>query len=145
MSAHMRSTQPYVALKKATEILRDKYQIFHTTIQIEKSHPGVQIGCCDNDHEDHNHPADYSEVRKSILDGKTEKKDHKHEHKHDHKHEQKHEHGHDHKHEHGHDHKHEHGHDHKHEHKHDHNHHHHDHEHGHDHHHHGHKHGDHHH
>jgi hypothetical protein len=32
MSAHMRSADPYTALKKATQILREKYNIFHTTI-----------------------------------------------------------------------------------------------------------------
>jgi Co/Zn/Cd efflux system component len=32
MSAHMRSTEPHKALKKATEVLREKYSIFHTTI-----------------------------------------------------------------------------------------------------------------
>jgi len=32
MSAHMRSSKPHEALKKATAILRDKYSIFHTTI-----------------------------------------------------------------------------------------------------------------
>jgi hypothetical protein len=56
MSAHIRSADPVVALRKATKILRDDYGIFHTTIQIEKVHPGAQLGCCDNDHEDHNHP-----------------------------------------------------------------------------------------
>jgi len=55
MSGHIRSATPDLALKKATLILRDKYSIFHTTIQIEKSHPGVELGCCDNDHDDHNH------------------------------------------------------------------------------------------
>lgn len=41
MSAHIRALDPHVALKKATAILRDKYQIYHTTIQIEKVHPGA--------------------------------------------------------------------------------------------------------
>ena len=59
MSAHMRSSKPHKALKKATAILRDKYSIFHTTIQTEKSVPSLEIGCCDNDHassaEKHDH------------------------------------------------------------------------------------------
>lgn len=41
MSGHIRSADPQLALKKATQVLREKYQIFHTTIQIEKTHPGV--------------------------------------------------------------------------------------------------------
>jgi zinc transporter 2 len=32
MSAHMRSSKPHEALRKATAILRDKYSIYHTTI-----------------------------------------------------------------------------------------------------------------
>jgi hypothetical protein len=67
MSAHMRSTDPHLAVKKATTILREKYEIFHTTIQVEKVHPGAQFGCCDNDHEDHNHPLDYLENRRSMI------------------------------------------------------------------------------
>jgi hypothetical protein len=55
MSAHIRSSNPNLAVQKATEILRDKYEIFHSTIQTEKIHPGVLLGCCDNDHLDHNH------------------------------------------------------------------------------------------
>ena len=116
MSAHMRSQNPNDALKKATEILRDKYQIFHTTIQVEKYHPGAVLGCCDNDHDDHDHPSDYLENRMSKLitpkfDNTKETKDHKDEHHHDHKHEHhdKHDHEHGHKHVHGHEHNHEHG------------------------------------
>jgi Co/Zn/Cd efflux system component len=32
MSGHIRSNVPHKALKKMTSILRDKYQIYHTTI-----------------------------------------------------------------------------------------------------------------
>lgn len=90
MTGHIRSNQPDVALKKATLILRDKYQIFHTTIQIEKTHPGTQIGCCDNDHENHNHELivtayndDHSKHDKKHSECKHDqyKSDHKHEHK----------------------------------------------------------------
>lgn len=49
MSGHIRSKNAHKALKKVTKILRDKYNIYHTTIQVEKSHPGDEIGCCDND------------------------------------------------------------------------------------------------
>jgi len=41
MSAHIRALEPQAALRKATAILRDKYEIFHSTIQIEKVHPGA--------------------------------------------------------------------------------------------------------
>jgi zinc transporter 2 len=32
MSGHIRASDPHKALKKATKVLREKYQIFHTTI-----------------------------------------------------------------------------------------------------------------
>jgi Co/Zn/Cd efflux system component len=50
MSAHIRSSDPYKAMKKMNKVLRDKYNIQHTTIQIEKSNPnkGAEI-CCDAD------------------------------------------------------------------------------------------------
>lgn len=35
MSAHIRSPNPHKAIEGMTDILRDKYQIFHTTIQAE--------------------------------------------------------------------------------------------------------------
>ncbi len=41
MSGHIRAVDAHGALKKATAILRDKYEIFHSTIQIEKVHPGA--------------------------------------------------------------------------------------------------------
>lgn len=41
MSAHIRALEPHKAVMKATAILRNKYEIFHSTIQIEKVHPGV--------------------------------------------------------------------------------------------------------
>ena len=50
MSAHIRALDPNKAVMKATEILREKYEIFHSTIQTERVHPGVLLGCCDNDH-----------------------------------------------------------------------------------------------
>ena len=111
MSAHIRSSQPHIAVKKATEILREKYQIFHTTIQVERYHPGAVLGCCDNDHEDHDHPSDYEQLRRSILEAPKKDKnkcDHGHDHDHDHKPDQEHDHhSHDHKHGHecNHDHK----------------------------------------
>jgi solute carrier family 30 (zinc transporter), member 2 len=49
MSAHIRSSVPHVAIAQMTEILKDKYQIFHTTIQAEKSNPVGGPMCCDND------------------------------------------------------------------------------------------------
>lgn len=109
MSGHIRALDPHGALKKATTILRDKYEIFHSTIQIEKVHPGVQPGCCDNDHDDHNH-----EVTPDgqIVVNKHDHANHNHEpHDHNHNHEHKHsEHDHEHNHKSG-----------NHEHKHDHN------------------------
>jgi Co/Zn/Cd efflux system component len=36
MSAHVRSAKPYEALHKMTEVMRTKYNIFHTSIQVEK-------------------------------------------------------------------------------------------------------------
>ena len=93
MSGHIRALDPHLAVKKATAILRDKYEIFHSTIQIEKVHPGVQPGCCDNDHDDHNHEltADGVIVKKHghtshnhENHGKKHNHDHKHE-NHDHK------------------------------------------------------------
>jgi zinc transporter 2 len=49
MSAHIRSSDPFYALKKMNRILRDNYGIFHTTIQIERSNPNKEQICCDND------------------------------------------------------------------------------------------------
>jgi hypothetical protein len=50
MSGHIRAWNKKLALAKMTKILREKYQIYHTTIQIEDSKPGsLDIGCCDND------------------------------------------------------------------------------------------------
>jgi hypothetical protein len=108
MSGHIRALDPHKACKKATAILRDKYEIFHSTIQIEKVHPGVQPGCCDNDHEDHNHEL----TADGVIVKKKEDSSHNHEphgHKHDHDHKnEKHDHkkvahNHDHDQKHGHD------------------------------------------
>lgn len=73
------------------------------------SHPGAVIGCCDNDHEDHDHPSDYLEVRRNMFEGPKKEKGHKHDHedhKHDHINDQDHKHGKESKHGHDHDHEH---------------------------------------
>ena len=97
MSAHIRALEPHKAVKKATAILREKYEIFHSTIQIEKVHPGVQPGCCDNDHDDHNHELDADGLivkKQEHSSHNQEEHDHKHE-SHDHK-KDAHDHGHNH-------------------------------------------------
>ena len=48
MSGHIRSANPERALSEMTIILRDKYDIYHSTIQVEKSTPGEKM-CCEND------------------------------------------------------------------------------------------------
>jgi solute carrier family 30 (zinc transporter), member 2 len=48
MSGHIRSSDPEKAMEVVSTILREKYEIFHTTVQVEKSSNGVAI-CCDND------------------------------------------------------------------------------------------------
>ena len=35
LSVHLKTTQPSNTLKKATKLIKDKYQIFHSTIQVE--------------------------------------------------------------------------------------------------------------
>jgi zinc transporter 2 len=45
MSAHIRSHNPEVALKQMNKVLKKKYSIFHTTIQIEKSNDDSTIFC----------------------------------------------------------------------------------------------------
>jgi len=49
MSAHIRSSNPDKALKKMNKILKTKYSIFHTTIQIEKSNSSTEKIFCDSD------------------------------------------------------------------------------------------------
>jgi zinc transporter 2 len=49
MSAHIRSSTPYQALHIMNKILKDKYNIHHTTIQIENSNPNQNQICCDSD------------------------------------------------------------------------------------------------
>lgn len=131
MSGHIRAKNAHKALKKVTNILRDKYNIYHTTIQIEKSHPGVEIACCDNDEKHvHHHVFDkleeaapHEHENRVSLGKKVFKQEDKSEH------EQKHVHTHDHHQ--AHDHKHgEHHHEEHYHHDHDNNH---DHDHGHDH------------
>ena len=78
LSAHIRSQNPEVALREATAILREKYEIYHTTIQVEKGHPGVQPGCCDNDHEDHNHELKVEESNHHDLHAHCHKLGHSH-------------------------------------------------------------------
>jgi len=43
MSAHLTSTTPMVTLRKATRLMKKKYKIFHTTIQVEQS--GTKYQC----------------------------------------------------------------------------------------------------
>ena len=49
MSAHIRSQDPYDAMKKMNKVLKEEYNIFHTTIQVEKSNGSPGKICCDND------------------------------------------------------------------------------------------------
>jgi Co/Zn/Cd efflux system component len=49
MSAHIRAVDSDKTLKKVNRILREKYEIFHSTVQIEKSIDNGEIICCDND------------------------------------------------------------------------------------------------
>jgi Co/Zn/Cd efflux system component len=53
MSAHIRAENPKKSLRKINKILREKYEIFHITVQIEESNDGDIDICCDLDH--HNH------------------------------------------------------------------------------------------
>lgn len=43
MSAQVRSSAPDRALKEMNRILREKYEIFHTTLQIEKSNLAAEL------------------------------------------------------------------------------------------------------
>jgi hypothetical protein len=51
MSAHIRSAEPFIALRKMTEIMRAKYGIFHTSIQVEEPLSGYSYDdiLCDNE------------------------------------------------------------------------------------------------
>lgn len=52
MSCHARSPEPYEAMRMMNKILKEEYNIFHTTIQMEKSNSingSPQKACCDND------------------------------------------------------------------------------------------------
>ncbi len=49
MSAHIRSADPQSALREMNKVLKNKYSIFHTTIQIEKSNPDFNEIFCDSD------------------------------------------------------------------------------------------------
>lgn len=48
-SAHIRSPNPTKALKKMNKILKEKYNIFHTTIQVERSSDDPESLTCDSD------------------------------------------------------------------------------------------------
>jgi Co/Zn/Cd efflux system component len=72
MSGHIRSSDPDRALKMVSKLLRNKYEIFHTTLQVEKSANGA-IMCCDNDAEDEEAPHSHGH-------------EHGHSHGHDHHH-----------------------------------------------------------
>lgn len=49
MSAHIRSTDPERAVRKMNQVLRDVYEIYHTTLQVEKITINGEPDCCDND------------------------------------------------------------------------------------------------
>jgi hypothetical protein len=51
MSAHVRAGKPFVALQKLTEMLRIKYNIYHTSIQVEplSTEFSLDASPCDND------------------------------------------------------------------------------------------------
>ena len=50
MSAHIRSPRPQIAIHKITEIMRNKYECYHSTVQVEEAIPfSLDIITCDND------------------------------------------------------------------------------------------------
>ncbi len=50
MSAHIRSPRPLVALNKMTEIMRNNYGCFHSSIQVEEALPfSLDMISCDNE------------------------------------------------------------------------------------------------
>jgi len=42
LSVHLKANKPTVALEKATKLIKDKYQIFHSTIQVEHENPSYK-------------------------------------------------------------------------------------------------------
>jgi Co/Zn/Cd efflux system component len=57
MSAHLRGDNKDTTLRKVNQILRNTYEIFHSTVQIEKKLENGDLACCDNDcnHKNHKH------------------------------------------------------------------------------------------
>jgi len=52
LSTHIRSSQPEKAVKKINKMLREKYEIYHTTIHTERNKPKKKDnGFCDNENE----------------------------------------------------------------------------------------------
>jgi len=49
MSAHIRGIDSDKTLRKINRILREKYEIFHSTVQIERRLENSDDVCCEND------------------------------------------------------------------------------------------------